>query len=194
MKGQSIEADWDVHEAVDSVRAVGDPEEVKDAAKGGCVIMDKENHVPIKEVLAMPADAELDTQPVEVPGKYQALVAKVEHIWSYASFVVEAKNEDEAANAAYDKAHCPDTVWTPRPEMDWGDFKILVEEKPSAPEYRSWMVDSNLSPYALACMGQAIETVEKNHRYDEPADSTLESPPTPAGSSEEEIPDADIPF
>ena len=33
MKGQSSEADWDVHEAVDSVRAVGDPEEVKRAAK-----------------------------------------------------------------------------------------------------------------------------------------------------------------
>ncbi len=33
MKGQSIEADWDVHEEVDSVRAVGDPEEVKDAAQ-----------------------------------------------------------------------------------------------------------------------------------------------------------------
>ena len=54
--GQYIEADWDVHEEVDSVRAVGDPEEVKDAAKGGCVIMDKENHVPIKEVLAMHFD------------------------------------------------------------------------------------------------------------------------------------------
>ena len=33
MKGQSGEADWDVREKVDSVRAVGDPEEVKDAAK-----------------------------------------------------------------------------------------------------------------------------------------------------------------
>jgi hypothetical protein len=33
MEGQSIEADRDVHEEVDSVRAVGDPEEVKDAAK-----------------------------------------------------------------------------------------------------------------------------------------------------------------
>jgi hypothetical protein len=155
--------------------------------------MDKENHVPIKEVLAMHFDSGFDSPPVEVPGKYQAFVAKVEHTWSYASFVVEAKNEDEAANAAYDKAHCPDTVWTPRPEMDWGAFKIQVEEKPSAPGYRT-MVDSNLSPYALACMGQAIEVVEKNHRYDEPADSTFESPPAPAGSSEEEIADADIPF
>ena len=117
---------------------------------------------------------------MEVPGKYQALVAKVEHIWSYASFVVEAKNEDEAVNAAHDKARCPDTVWTPRPEMDWGAFTVHVEEKPATPDYRI-MVDSNLSPYALACMGQAIEAVEKNHRYDEPADSTRESPPTQGG-------------
>lgn len=32
MKGQSSEADWDVHEVVDSVRAAGCPEEVTDAA------------------------------------------------------------------------------------------------------------------------------------------------------------------
>jgi hypothetical protein len=33
MKGQSSEADWDVHEVVDSVRAGGNPEEAKDAAQ-----------------------------------------------------------------------------------------------------------------------------------------------------------------
>jgi hypothetical protein len=33
MKGQSSEADRDVRVAVDSVRAVGNPEEVRDAAQ-----------------------------------------------------------------------------------------------------------------------------------------------------------------